>query len=553
MPFSLGSCDFVPARGVLVLTAPPVAEWSLLYLFQNYALDTERRELRREGALVPVEPRVFDLLAYVIENRERVVSRGDLIAHVWNGRLVSESAIARCINGARSAIGDSGEAQHLIKTFQRKGVRFVDAVLEQRSLSKAAAPVAETEMPAPSLSLPVRPSIAVLSFDNISGDVGQDYFSDGITEGIITELSRFSELFVIAHNSSSQYKGKPVDVRQVGSELGVRYVLQGSIRREGHRVRISAQLVDAVTGVHRWAERYDRQLNDVFAVQDEIARTIAPILAAHVNKAEIERTLNKPPAAWQAYDYYLRAAHIQASYYSTLKAGELYEVRRLLEQSLALDPDYARARVRLSWTHFFAWINPLDSDHLNPEALERAHQLARRAVQLDPNLPDAHAMLGHVLGRRREHDAAIAAFERAFSLNPNFTDWRFAENLLWAGEPTRAIAVLERLMRTDPFYVPHVPLYLGVAHCMLKTHAQAVPPLRECVSRAPELRSGHLWLAVTYAQMGKLEKARAEAAEVLRIQPTWSNQQTGARIYPFRRSEDAAQLLDGMQMAGLPD
>jgi TolB-like protein len=267
----------------------------LRYLFDDYALDTERRELRRADTPVAIEPKVFDLLAYVIENRQRVVSRDDLIAHVWDGRMVSESALARCIYEARRAIGDSGEAQRLIKTLPSKGLRFVGAVREERQPSEAAEADGRPEKPAP-LPLPDRPSIAVLPFDNVSGDREQDYFCDGITEDIITELSRFSELFVIARNSSFQYKGKAaIDVRQVGRDLGVRYVLQGSIRRGGDRVRISAQLADAVTGAQRWAERYDRQLEDVFAVQDEVARTIVAILAAHVNKAEIERTINKAP------------------------------------------------------------------------------------------------------------------------------------------------------------------------------------------------------------------------------------------------------------------
>ena len=214
--------------------------------------------------------------------------------------------------------------------------------------------------------MPDRPSIAVLPFDNLSGDKGQDYFCDGITEDIITELSRFSELFVIARNSSFQYKGKAIDVRLVGRELGVRYILQGSIRREGGRVRISAQLADAVTGAHRWAERYDRQIEDVFAVQDEVARTIVAILAAHVNKAEIERTINKAPETWQAYDYYLRAVDAYASYGSSFRATDLYEARRLLEQSLAIDPNYARAYARLAMTHMAAYLNALDDDYLNP-------------------------------------------------------------------------------------------------------------------------------------------------------------------------------------------
>ena len=277
------------------------------YLFEDYALDTDRRELCRCGDVVRIEPQAFDLLEYLIRNRERVVSRDDLIACIWGGRIVSDSAMTTRINAARYAIGDTGKAQRLIKTVPRKGIRFVGTVREEEASGSLGSDVSlrpSTSYP----SLPDKPSIAVLAFTNMSGDPGQEYFSDGITEDIITELSRFSELFVIARNSSFQYKGRSPDIRQVGRELGVRYVLEGSIRRAGDRVRISAQLIDAVTGAHRWAERYDRELKDVFAVQDEVSRTIVAILVAHVNKAEAERTLLKPPATWQAYDFFMRAS-----------------------------------------------------------------------------------------------------------------------------------------------------------------------------------------------------------------------------------------------------
>src|SRR5262245_2536471 len=503
--------------------------------------------------MVAIEPKVFDLLAFVIENRQRVVSRDDLIARVWDGRIVSDSALARCINGARSAIGDNGEAQRLIKTFQRKGLRFVGSVREQQRPSGVAHADGGAERPTATLALPDRPSIAVLPLNNTSGDKEQDYFSDGISEDIITELSRFSDLFVIAHNSSLQYKGKAVDVRQVGRELGVRYVLQGSIRRGGDRIRISVQLIDALAGTHRWAERYDQQLEDVFAVQDEVARTIVSILVAHVNKAEIERTLNKPPDTLQAYDYYLRAANTHASFLSSYKAAELYEVRRLLEQSITIDPSYARAYARLSWTHLQAWLISLDDDYLSPLALERAYQLARKAVQLDPNLPQAHAHFGHVLGRRREHEAALAEFERAMTLNPNFTDWRFGEVLVLAGDPARAIAAVERHMRLDPFYAPLAPGYLGLAHYMRKQYSQALPLLRECVSRTPNLRVAHCWLGASYVQMGRIVKDIAKAAEVLRIAPRWTIEGAGTRLNPFKRTQDAEHLFDGLRKAGLPE
>jgi adenylate cyclase len=413
---------------------------------------------------------------------------------------------------------------------------------------KASAPSAK-----PPLPLPDKPSIAVLPFTNLSGDREQEYFSDGITEDIITELSRFSELFVIARNSSFTYKGQAVDVRQVGRELGVRYVLQGSIRRAGDRARITAQLIDAITGAHRWAERYDRKLEDVFAVQDEVARTIVAIIAAHVNKAEAERTLLKPPAMWHAYDNYMRAADCYAAYNSSFNVDALYETRRLLERSLSFDPTYARAVALLSWTFLTAWVNSLDDDYLKADTLERAHQLARKSVQLDPNLPQAHAVLGWVLDWKYETDAAVASFEKAIELNPNFTDWRFAAVLVHAGQSRRAIDVAKAHMRLDPFYVPAAPGWLGMACYMLRQYGDALLALRECVTRAPDFRGGHIWLAATYAQMGDLENARAEAMAVLRIDPSFSLCGVGKRIAVFKVPEDAQHYFDGLRKAGLPE
>jgi TolB-like protein len=334
-------------------------------LFGDCALDTDVREVRRVSALVSLTPQVFDLLDYLVRNRERVISKDELVASVWGGRAVSDSAITTRINAARAAIGDDGKTQRMIKTLPRKGFRFVGVVREEHKPA-ASSTDADADAPRPTLALPDKPSVAVLSFDNLQDDPGQDYFSDGITEDIITELSRFSELFVIASNSSFQYKRKGVDVRQIGRELGVRYVLDGSIRRQGNHVRIAAQLIDAATAAHRWAERYDRELDDIFAIQDELARAIATVLVAHINKAEAERTLLKPPASWQAYDYYMRGADILAAYWSTVKAVDLHESRRLLEKSLAIDPNFARAYSSLSTTYVIAWRNRLDEDHLNP-------------------------------------------------------------------------------------------------------------------------------------------------------------------------------------------
>jgi len=408
-----------------------------------------------------------------------------------------------------------------------------------------------TNTPRRHLTLPDKPSIAVLSFANLSTNPEQEYLVDGIVEDIITELSRFSELFVIARNSSFQYKGRAIDVRQVGRELGVRYVLEGSVRRTGDKIRISAQLIDAATGTHRWAERYDRLIEDVFAVQDEMARTIVAILAAHVNKAEIERSLNTPPETWQAYDYYLQALDASRSFASTSNVAYNEEARRLLEQSLAIDPNYARSYAALAMTCVTAWNNPAE-EFPNPAVLDRAHDLARKAVQLDRNLPQAHDALGWVLAYKLQHDASIAAFEKAMSLNPNYVDDRFGIALIRAGDSKRAIEVVRAYMRLDPLYVPYASFVLGYAHYMLEQYSHALSLLRDYIGQVPAWWGGHALLAATLARMEHLEEARAEAAEALRLKPRYSI--SGFRwLFGFKYPRDEKHLFDGLRKAGLPE
>ena len=346
---------------------------------------------------------------------------------------------------------------------------------------------------------------------------------------------------------------KAETARRVGRELGVRYVLEGSVRRAGDRVRISAQLIDAVTGAHHWAERYDRELNDVFAVQDEVSRAIVAILVAHVNKAEAERSLLKPPATWQAHDFFMRASVMYRTIYSSFKVADLFEVRRLLERSIALDPNYARAYATLANTHLMAWVQPVDEEHLIPAALERAHRLAREAVQLDPNLAIAHAHLGNVLTFEGQHEQSIAEFEKAIALNPNFTDWRFGTDATPRWRTSEGHPGHRAHMRHDPLYVPIAAGQLGLARYMLKEYSQALPSLRECASRAPGMRQGHVWLAAGLAQLGWLDEAHAEAAEVLRIDPKFTIDGTQRRQALFKFLEDAEHLFEGLRKAGLPE
>ena len=258
------------------------------YRFEDFALDSDRRELARGTEAIVIGPQVFDLLLHLVQNRELVVSKDNLIDVVWGGRIVSESTLTSHINAVRKAIGDTGENQRLIRTISRKGYRFVGEVQEVDG-SERKQPVRLTEALGPALTLPDRPSIAVLPFVNLSGEPGQDYFVDGVADDIISALSRMRWLFVIARNSSFTYKGRAVDVTQVGRELGVRYLLEGSVRKAANRVRITGQLIDAATGATLWSERFENVLDDIFELQDEMATSVVGELVPHLERAEIAR------------------------------------------------------------------------------------------------------------------------------------------------------------------------------------------------------------------------------------------------------------------------
>jgi len=527
----------------------------VIFRFENLTLDIEGSCLRTDDREIVLRPKTFEVLRCLVENAGRLVSKDELMRAVWPNVIVTDESLMQCVSELRHAIGDS--RQTIIKTAPRRGYRFAAPVsrlaagraagAEARSVQVLSGDARRTEPP-----LVDRPSVGVLPFINLSGDARQEYFSDGMTEDIITELSRFSELVVIARNSTFQYKGKSVDVRQVGQELGVRYLLEGSIRREDNRVRINVQLIDAKNGTQRWAERYDREIKDVFAVQDEVAGAIVAILAAHVNKAEAERTLLKPAVAWEAYDYYMRAAEAHSLRGRGPSTESIYEARRLLEMSLSVDPNYARAYAMLSHTYWWTYVEPVDDDYLNPTGLERAHNIATTAVQLDPNLPQAHAQLGWVLLFKREHEAGIAEFEQAFALNHNFVDSRFALGLIYAGEPARAIETLQANTGRDPFHPFASFGFLGHAYYMVKRYKEAAQTLRVYPSRRPNIRILPLWLAAAYGQLGQLAKAKSAAADVLRIEPGFTIDRWKCTAV-YKNPSDAEHLFDGLRKAGLPE
>ncbi|MCI0429248.1 MAG: winged helix-turn-helix domain-containing protein, partial [Rhodospirillales bacterium] len=388
------------------------------FVFGDCVLDPDRRELTRGSEAIAIGPQVFDLLVHLVQNRERVVSKDGLLHAVWGGRIVSESTMTSHINAVRKAIGDNGEEQRLIRTVARKGFRFVGDVREARSSDGSGSlktePAKPNEASAHALALPDKPSFAALPFQNLSGDPEQEYFADGVVEDIITALSRIRWLFVIARNSSFTYKGRAVDVKQVGRELGVGYVLEGSVRKAANRVRITGQLIDATTGAHLWAERFEGTLDDIFELQDQVATSVAGAIAPQLERAEIERAKRKPTESLDAYDYYLRGmANLHQGTREAIDAA-----LPLFHAAIQLDPAFASAYGMAAWCHFWRKVNGWMTDR-SQEVAEGA-RLARRAVELGRDDAVALTRGGHALAHLvGDLDGGIAFLDRALLLNPN--------------------------------------------------------------------------------------------------------------------------------------
>ena len=521
------------------------------YLFEEYAFDTDRRELHRGADVVSVAPQVFDLLDYLIRNRERVVSKDDLINAVWNGRSVSDAALTTRLNVARSAIGDSGKEQRLIKTLPRKGFRFVGAVREERVPASAATADPPIEPRKPTLSLPDKPSIAVLPFQNLSADPEQEYFADGVVEDITMALSRFRWLFVIARNSSFTYKGRAVDVKQVGRELGVRYVLEGSVRKAGNRIRIAGQLIDAETGAHLWADRFDGALEDMFDLQDHVTASVVGAIAPKLQREEIKRARRKPTENLDAYDYYLRGL-ASARRWTKDANGEALQ---LFCKAIELDPGLACAYGMAAWCYTQRKARGWMIEHVQESA--EATRLARKAVHLGGDDPVALCMGGYALAFvAREFDDAAAFMDRGLAVNPNLAQaWNLSGWLrVWRGEPDLALEHVAHAMRLSPLDPSTFSMQaaMAYAHFLAGRYDMASSCAEKAMRDNPAFLLAICIFAASNALAGRLEPAQKGMARALECNPDLraSNLRD---LAPFRRAEDLATFAKGLRNAGLPE
>jgi TolB-like protein len=502
--------------------------------FGQYRFDIERRELRCGAELIGLEPKAFDLLAFLVQHRDRVVSKDDLLQAVWHGRIVSESALTTRLNAVRRALGDDGTAQRLIRTFTRKGIRFVGEVTE----------IADS-------ITPDKPSIAVLPFRNMTGDPEQEYFADGVVEEITNAIARYSWLFVIAGSAGFRSKGTPVDLSRAAREVGARYLLEGTVRRAGNRVRITGQLVEATTGRQIWNHRFDGTLGDIFDMQDQVAAGVAGAIEPKLRLAEIERVTRKRTGSPDAYDLYLRA---WSQGMKRTRDG-MAESARLARRALDLDPGYAPAMARLAICQMMRrnrhWI-PNDGPE-SDEGIRMARLAIANAGDDALVLDLAGLVLSNLAG---DNDAALSAIERAIELNPNFATACGHHGLVLAflNRPEEAIISVHRAIQLSPVDPTMFAFYnaLGLAHLTAGRYEEALGWIEAALRENSGLPALERKVSLC-GHLGRREEAASSLRLLRELHPDPTIAGIGRDLPKGMVTEVVARFNDGLRKAGVPE
>jgi len=510
------------------MDAPTTAD---IFLFEDFRLDgggLSRRD--QSGTFVPllIGSRALEVLAVLVERQRELVSRDEIVKKVWPVTIVEYSNLPVQIAALRRILDRGRAGSSCIQTVPGRGYRFTSAVA--RASAEAGLP------------LPDKPSIAVLPFANLSGDPDQEYFADGMVEEIITALSRIKWLFVIARNSSFTYKGQVVDVKQIGRELGVRYVLEGSVRKAASRVRITAQLIDTDTGTHLWADRFDSSLTDVFDLQDKVASSVAGVIEPTLQEAEIRRSAERPTSDLTAYDLYLHALRDWGS----LEKHRIVRALDLLGQAIERDPQYGPALALAAHCHQRLELRGWTED---PEAARRSGvDLARQALRVGPDDPSVLALVAFVLGYFGEDiDVAIGLIDHCLTLNPSFAaGWHWSGVLrIFAGQPGLAIQHFQTFLRLSPRDRPaHYLNSIAEAYFFSRQFDEAAANLLASLERAPEFPITYRVLASCYAHMGRLDEAREIVGRLRAITP--AVMEPGTR---YRDPELRGLFLSGLRLA----
>ena len=503
--------------------------------FGRFRLDLRRPELRCDGRPVRIHPRALGILCVLAEAKGEIVSRDDLMARLWPGRIVEEGNLHVHVSALRKSLDERGEGHSLVVTVPGRGYRLAGLTGLQ------SAQLAEGSLP-PQLPLPDKPSIAVMPFANLSGDPDQEYFADGMVEEIITALSRIRWLFVIARNSSFTYKGRAIGIKQIGRELGVRYVLEGSVRKAGERVRITAQLIEAETDTHLWADRFDGSLEAIFGLQDHVAISVAGVIEPALRDAEVRRAMERPRPNPTAYDLYLRA---RLAGYSWEKQDYM-EALDCLSHATKQDAAYGPALALSAWYHMALYNNGWTDD---PEATrQKIISLARRAVRHAGDDAETLGRAAYVFAYCGEDiDAATALIDRSLQINPSFAHgWHWSGWLrLWAGLPDVAIDHFERSLRLDPRDSGGAILMVkGIAHFFARRLDQARTMLLLSLQQHPDWVPTSRFLAACYAHLGQLDEAKKMIKRLRALTPV-----VLPKAEHWRDPEQRDFFLSGLRLA----
>jgi adenylate cyclase len=500
-------------------------------------VDPTLDEICKDGHTIKLEPKAMQLLICLAERAGEVLSVEQLLDLVWKDVVVSHDSVYAAVAALRRTLGDDPKNPRYIANVVRRGYRLIAPVSPWLD-----SPADPTTNAPPALA--DKPSIVVVPFVNSSGDPTQESFSDGITEDIITELSRWRLLAVRSRSASFRYRRVAVDLRQVARELNVRFVVEGSVRRMGERVRISVQLVDAETGSHIWVEKFDRALEEICAVQDQVVQTIVSTLVGRVQVSDAERARRKPPTSLAAYECVLKGNAL-----SWDDPDGAAEATRLFEKAILLDPRYAFAHALLAVMFKRRWEN---EPHSSEGDLEEAYTLARRAVELDDGLSTCHAILGQVCVLRREIDLGVQYLRRAVEINPN-NQWNATDLgcvLVNAGKSEEALTWFSRAREIDPYFDLSWH-WRGVARAYLLLHRYEDALSALTHSRVRRCQDAAL-AAGCHARLGDGDRARISTAECLSMRPDFSIAEF-MRKDPFKIPADAEQLASSLRLAGLPD
>jgi len=523
------------------------------YRFGQCEIDFDLQELRFDGEPRPIEPQVFSLIAYLIDNRDHVVSKDDLIEAVWDGRIVSDAALSSRISAARQAVGDSGQAQAIIRTVARRGFRFVAAVDEAGSPADGAPAVASpidgaAAWCAPS---PQKPILAVMPFDNISGDAEQAYLVDGITEDIITVLAKYRWLLVLARNATIAFRNRRLPARQIAEELNADYIVDGSVRRAGDLIRVNVQLIDGDTGSQIWAERYDRHITNIFDLQDEITGTIAARLEPELAFAERQRAKRKPPQSLDAWDHYLLGL---AQFYTFEKDGN-EKAQALFREAIALDPEFCQAYARLAYSIVLSMVY-FDAEP-DQARLDEALQTARKALAMDEQDAEVRFTLGRIHLARGEYDDAIRELEAAVRLNPCLAVGYcgLGDALTYANRPADALEQFEQAIRLSP----HDPYrwgfysYRALTHLFLGEFEAAA----EWAERATRTANAQYWsnahLVSALGHLGRTDAAHAAVDSLLRRKPDFTLAFARNHLFYIKDKAQLETYIEGLRKAGVPE